>query len=259
MPQRIEPITGLKYGWDLGESGWNSGTDENWLQVGAMIQPVVINIVNSPATSAEGTVYIVGSSPTGAFAGQGGKLAAFSSGAWRFYAPKDGWTFYNKADGLYYRYGGSTWTAVSIQTPAQPYLEVSNPGTWSFGNTAYTKIPLTNVITDTAESWNAASNTDYNIPESGMYLLQAIVRPVRTGTNALPDATAFGIGVGTTPADSDNVAWGAGIAAGVPFTLSVCRTQRYLAGVTISLFAKHSADGNVSIANARLRVLKLSE
>lgn len=73
MTQRIEPITGLKYGWDLGESGWNSGTDENWLQVGAMIQPVVINIVNSPATSAEGTVYIVGSSPTGAFAGQGGE------------------------------------------------------------------------------------------------------------------------------------------------------------------------------------------
>jgi len=49
------------------------------------------NLAAPPTAPVEGARFIVGSAPTGAFAGQAGKVAAFDDGAWRFLAPKKGW------------------------------------------------------------------------------------------------------------------------------------------------------------------------
>jgi hypothetical protein len=44
-----------------------------------------------PALPAEGTCYLVTASPTGAWAGRQGRIAAFQDGAWAFIQPRIGW------------------------------------------------------------------------------------------------------------------------------------------------------------------------
>ena len=62
-----------------------------------------------PATPALGAGYIVGASPTGAWAGKSGYLAAFTSGGWRFVTPTDGISAYVKAVGAWATYRLGNW------------------------------------------------------------------------------------------------------------------------------------------------------
>ena len=78
--------------------------------------------VNTPPGSpASGDAYIVGSAPTGACAGQAGKIAVWSTEiattdtdtkvpAWAFYTPKAGWIIYVETDAAFMLYSGSAWT-----------------------------------------------------------------------------------------------------------------------------------------------------
>ena len=50
-----------------------------------------------PAAPAEGQRWIVGSSPTDAWTGQAGRIAAWGDVAWTFFAPLDGWTAWDRA------------------------------------------------------------------------------------------------------------------------------------------------------------------
>lgn len=60
-----------------------------------------------PGTPAAGDCYLVASAPTGAWAGQAGKLATFTAGGWRFIAPVEGLTVYvrSSAQPATYRLG----------------------------------------------------------------------------------------------------------------------------------------------------------
>ncbi len=62
-----------------------------------------------PASPAVGSCYIVGTSPTGAWSGHAHKLAAWTSGGWRFIAPRDGMSVYVKSDGNTALYHGGAW------------------------------------------------------------------------------------------------------------------------------------------------------
>ena len=50
-----------------------------------------------PSAPAEGSRYLLGASPSGAWAGKGGMLAIFVDGAWVFAAPSIGWLADDKA------------------------------------------------------------------------------------------------------------------------------------------------------------------
>lgn len=63
-----------------------------------------------PATPVEGTAWLVGSAPTGAWAGQAGMLACRQLGNWLFVAPRDGLKALNRTTGQEMRYAG-TWLA----------------------------------------------------------------------------------------------------------------------------------------------------
>lgn len=260
MPQHTAPNLGLTFGWNLGESGWNMGMDANMKKLDAVVNCAVLNIANSPASTADGVRYVVGTSPTGDFSGQANRLAVRIEGAWEFYAPGVGWAVYNIANGRTYRYTESGWIVPPVVIPAQPFLEVSDPGTWSFDNTAWTKIPLQTINSDTANGWDASNNTDFIIPQAGLYMVQAIVRPARTLTGAIPDNTPFAVGVGITPQDGDDVTWAVspGIAS-AQFSLSVESLRRYAVGDRVCLFAKHSSTSAVALSRARLRVLRLTD
>ncbi|NTT87281.1 DUF2793 domain-containing protein [Tabrizicola fusiformis] len=50
-----------------------------------------------PGSPAEGAIYALGAAPTGAWAGQGGKLAVFRAGGWLFVTPRTGWLTHDAA------------------------------------------------------------------------------------------------------------------------------------------------------------------
>lgn len=82
-------------------------------QLDGMVMPVVKQVsLNTPAASpAHGDCYIVGASPTGAWAGQAGKFTRWSTtlSAWEFYTPKQGWWVADQTTGNDYYYNGSAW------------------------------------------------------------------------------------------------------------------------------------------------------
>lgn len=67
------------------------------------------DLATPPGTPAEGAAYIVATSPTGAWVGYAGYIAAYYSG-WIFLSPKEGWTVYIQDEDCYVTYTGAAWT-----------------------------------------------------------------------------------------------------------------------------------------------------
>ena len=63
----------------------------------------------APGSPIAGNCYIVGASPTGAWAGKAQQLAAYTSGGWRFIAPRDGLNVYVKSIGATAAYRSGAW------------------------------------------------------------------------------------------------------------------------------------------------------
>lgn len=77
--------------------------------VDALLHCTIEAIANAPpSVPAGGAVWLVGAAPTGAWAGQPGKLACFHDGVWLFLAPRDGMRVFNRATGQEQRFAG-TW------------------------------------------------------------------------------------------------------------------------------------------------------
>lgn len=71
---------------------------------------------NDPPGAPEiGSSYIVGSSPTGDWAGKSQFLAAFTSGGWRLLPPIPGMTVYVKADDQWADYRAGTWEIGTVR------------------------------------------------------------------------------------------------------------------------------------------------
>jgi Protein of unknown function (DUF2793)/Chaperone of endosialidase len=64
-----------------------------------------------PVSPAAGARYIVAPSPTGAWSGQAGSVAAWQDGAWAFYTPNDGWLAWVADEDTLYIWSDAAWTA----------------------------------------------------------------------------------------------------------------------------------------------------
>lgn len=100
-----------------------------------------------PGSPSDGDCYIIGAAPTGAWAGQAGKVTRYSSAiaAWEFYAPKNGWMLQANSARETYRYTGSAWEIF--------YQE----GTWAptFTNLTIVGTPTyTGIFTKIGRSWS---------------------------------------------------------------------------------------------------------
>jgi hypothetical protein len=62
-----------------------------------------------PSTPNAGERYLLSASPTGAFTGQGGKLALYDAAGWHFVAPKAGWRAFVTSENLMMIYDGTLW------------------------------------------------------------------------------------------------------------------------------------------------------
>jgi hypothetical protein len=93
---------------------------------------VIDRTLNAPPGSpATGDVYIVGASPTGAWSGQAGKVAAYYAG-WRFKTPEAGWIAWAQNENHLLYYTGSAWALLGA--PALDATFTWNPGTITNGN-----------------------------------------------------------------------------------------------------------------------------
>lgn len=65
-----------------------------------------------PGAPAAGARYLLGTSPTGVWSGQGGKLAFYADGAWWFATPRTGWLAYDRGTDQLLVLKASGWTPV---------------------------------------------------------------------------------------------------------------------------------------------------
>ena len=61
------------------------------LDVLTQLAVVAFDAVTPPVVTSEGAAYALGPAPEGAWAGQGGTVAAFLNGGWVFLVPRPGW------------------------------------------------------------------------------------------------------------------------------------------------------------------------
>lgn len=68
------------------------------------------DLATPPSSPANGDVYIVAASPTGAWSGKAGQVAYFDQ-VWRFIEPKEGLMLWLNDENIHVVYNGSTWQA----------------------------------------------------------------------------------------------------------------------------------------------------
>ncbi|WIY52917.1 DUF2793 domain-containing protein [Devosia sp. YIM 151766] len=93
----------------------------------ALVQPIVqsASLATPPATPLPGEAWIVPAGASGFWAGHADEIAAFQSGAWRFYDPAQGWQVFDRQSGALLIYSGAAWVPVAGLGAGLPQLGVN--------------------------------------------------------------------------------------------------------------------------------------
>ena len=190
MTALTDPISGLKYGWALGEDNWNTGMDSNLVQLGATINISVLDFVASPVVTTNGTRYIV-TTGSGAFAGKNNKLAARVAGAWVFYTLPEGCIVYDQDTNAHYKFEGGSYVLVvdlsgylTSATAASTYQTQS--GMSSYLTTANAATTYTS-IANSRYQFVTDPNTTYTVPASAVTANGNTI--IELSNNSLTDIT----------------------------------------------------------------------
>ena len=68
-----------------------------------------------PASPGPGDCYVLGSSPTGDWAGQGNALAGFTEGGWRFAAAVTGMSVFDRSQDCLASFDGEAWSVGDVR------------------------------------------------------------------------------------------------------------------------------------------------
>lgn len=92
-----------------------------------LVQPVVEDASRTtpPTAPLPGQAYVVPTGASGIWAGHGGALAAWQSGAWRFYDPAPGWQVFDRQSGALMIFSGGTWVPVAAIGNGLPQLGIN--------------------------------------------------------------------------------------------------------------------------------------
>lgn len=75
-----------------------------------------VGVETPPATPAAGALYVLGAAPSGDWAGQGGKLAAWDGTGWQFFAPRAGMRVWDAAEKVLRIWDGTGWGLPAART-----------------------------------------------------------------------------------------------------------------------------------------------
>lgn len=70
-----------------------------------------------PLLPNDGEIHALGPTPTGAWSGQGGKIAQWQFDQWQFTAPQEGWQAWDLTDGMMRVYRGGSWVSLMQNLP----------------------------------------------------------------------------------------------------------------------------------------------
>lgn len=159
-------------------------------QIDMRVGVSVINLTTNtpPVSPTIGDIYVVGSSPTGAWAGKALQLAGYYGGQWTFFAPpKAGFVIYNQANKSRYSWDGTAWGAVNGLLQGTD-ISVSGGGTATinFANGNFFKVTASGNFTFVFS----------NFPTCGMVTIDA--RSFGGRTITWPGTTRFPGGVAPT-------------------------------------------------------------
>ena len=76
-------------------------------------QPVLDILNDPPGAPSEGDRYLLDTAPTGAWAGNAGKIATYNGTGWDYASPAEGWYVYDIDSNARMFYNGSAWSADS--------------------------------------------------------------------------------------------------------------------------------------------------
>jgi len=204
MTALTDPISGLSYGWALGEDNWNTGMDSNLVQLGATINITVLDFVASPVVTTNGTRYIV-TTGSGDFAGKNNKLAARVAGAWVFYTLPEGCIVYDEDTNKHYKFEGGSYVLVvdlssylTSATAASTYQTQS--GMSSYLTTANAATTYTS-IANSRYQFVPDAGTTYTVPASAVTANGNTI--IELSNNSLTDITVnTSTATGKTAGDS---------------------------------------------------------
>ena len=112
MALTFGPNLGLLIGGVLGESHYNE-LMKFFRGVDGLTQLAVKDkdLTTAPGSPADGDRYLVATGAAGAWSGQAGKVARYSSVAvaWEFFTPKEGWLAWVDDDDAEYRHDGTSF------------------------------------------------------------------------------------------------------------------------------------------------------
>ncbi len=164
--------------------------NEALYRLDAVLNTAVIDkdLSTPPASPAVGDVYIVGATPTGAWAGQPLKVAYFDQ-TWRFIAPNEGLMLWVADEDTHYGYDGAAWIALSTNITGMD-AAIYDPA-----NVAQQLVGTAATQTLTNKTINGSSNTISNVSLTTGVTGNLPVTNLNSGTAA--SASTFWRGDGT--------------------------------------------------------------
>lgn len=141
------------------------------LSLDALVQAVVVETdrLAPPTAPQEGDAYLIGASPTGAFTGQAGMLAAYLTGSWRFFQPQTGWLVFAKNRNALMVLSGGSWHL--LDDLAQSFANLKSLGIGTAADTTNRLAVKTNaalfVAASAAEGGSGDLRVAFNKPLAG--------------------------------------------------------------------------------------------
>lgn len=129
MPQKISPFGEVKFGWDLGESNWNGGMDENLVKFSFLFDKNVDDISDTlPASPLNGTAY---------FNTTDNRLYFRVNNLW-YSSPMAKWGILNmKSTGQSYQFDGTTLVALDSSESLANRVDAIEADLVTLGSAAY--------------------------------------------------------------------------------------------------------------------------
>ena len=137
MPEQNTPTLNFSFRYDLGETGWKNGYDNNWRLLEVLLRGSVISASTSaqPGSPSNGDLYIVPSNGSGShWATRREKLAYFDgtesggTGNWIFFTPVQKMRIFAIDENQPYVFDGSIWEYESESYPG--FSESLAYGSW---------------------------------------------------------------------------------------------------------------------------------
>jgi hypothetical protein len=137
------------------------------------------NLAAPPGSPANGDRYLVAASPTGAWAGQAGKIAYYYSG-WQFHTPKEGWRMWIDDEDILVVYTGSVWKQF---WPANVFCGYDSAGGTNLA-AGWADIPWGTEIRKGSLYTHTAAAATITVLEAGDYFVAADVGAVVGGSGS---------------------------------------------------------------------------